>query len=376
MTQTVLTRIEDLAAILRIAGPTELLLVADRHAYAQSGASARLQPILVDYRVSIFSDFEPNPEAAHAERCFEKLPPGGNLTVIAIGGGSAIDMAKLICFLHAGNRRTEAWWSQRENLVPRTARLIAIPTTAGTGSEATHFAVVYTAGVKHSVAHPSLLPDLVVLDPSLTYSLPPSITAATGLDAVTQAFESLWSRRATPESSDYAEQSLRIGLKHLAKAVTRPAPADRQAMLDAAHLSGKAINVSRTTAAHALSYKLTSRYGVPHGYAVALSLLALLRAPRVATFSAEHDNRLTTAMGTIYAAFAIHPTSHDAQTSLAAAWHELLTAVGCPTTLAACGLRNDEELTELARAANAERLANHPTPLTTDQLEQALKFVR
>ena len=106
--------------------------------------------------------------------------------------------------------------------------------------------------------------------------MPPTITADTGLDALCQAIESLWSVQSTSESIDYATQSIRLAWKHLEAAVLHPCEEDRRAMSQAAHLAGKAINISKTTAPHAISYTITSKFGVAHGRAVALTLGALL----------------------------------------------------------------------------------------------------
>ena len=153
---------------------------------------------------------------------------------------------------------------------------MAIPTTAGTGSEATHFAVVYVDGEKYSLAAPSLLPDYAVVDWKLTTSLPRRMTVATGLDAFCQAIESIWAVAANDESLAYAIEAARLAFENLPVAANSPTPTARQAMSRASYLAGKAINITKTTAPHALSYFLTSRYGVPHGMAVACTLASLL----------------------------------------------------------------------------------------------------
>ena len=155
--------------------------------------------------------------------------------------------------------------------------MIAIPTTAGTGSEATHFAVVYVDGEKYSLAHPYLVPAYAVIDPLLTYSLPAGVTAASGLDAFCQAIESIWAVGATDVSHTFATEAARLAVQHLRAAVQNPTDTARAGMCRAAHLSGKAINISKTTAPHALSYVLTAEYGLAHGVAVALTLAPMLQ---------------------------------------------------------------------------------------------------
>jgi alcohol dehydrogenase class IV len=150
--------------------------------------------------------------------------------------------------------------------------LIAIPTTAGTGSEATHFAVVYHDNKKYSVAHKSILPDVAILVNSLTASQPKHLTACAGLDAFSQAIESYWSVNATEESKAYAREAILLLIPNLVQAVNFPNKNNRQAVMKGAYFAGKAINISKTTAAHAVSYAFTTYYGIPHGHAVFLTL--------------------------------------------------------------------------------------------------------
>jgi alcohol dehydrogenase class IV len=377
MTQERLDHLEDVAKLLAEWQPGKLLIVADRGAYQHSGAAERLTSLAKEFESTYFFEFQPNPQAVDAEECNQCLDRADDATVLVIGGGSAIDIAKLACYLHARGGPQESWWGRSETSAPRRARLIAVPTTAGTGSEATHFAVVYANGEKHSVAHPSLLPDAVVLDASLTANLPPAITAASGLDAITQAIESLWAKQATEESLGHARQALALGLANLERAVNAPEPKHRQAMLEAAHLSGKAINISRTTAAHALSYRLTSRYDVPHGFAVAICLLGLLRDMDTRYGQiVDANDQLGLALAAIAREFGSEWSTSHRLAMVTARWEELLKQVGCPTTLASCGAGGEADREELSQAANAERLGNQPVPLTTEQLKRVLDTIR
>lgn len=148
--------------------------------------------------------------------------------------------------------------------------LAAIPTTSGTGSEATHFAVVYLEGKKYSLAHPAILPDYVVLDPGLTEGMSSYLTACTAMDALCQAIESFWSVNATEESTVFSRRGVELAIKYIKKAVLNPDRESREALQQAAYYAGKGINLAKTTAAHAFSYYLTSEYGIPHGQAVGL----------------------------------------------------------------------------------------------------------
>jgi alcohol dehydrogenase class IV len=136
--------------------------------------------------------------------------------------------------------------------------------------------VAYVDGEKYSVAHPSLRPDVAIVDPELTYRLPASLTVATGLDAFCQAVESMWAVGATEQSLVFAREAMQLAWKHLGPSANTPTPESRFAMSRASHLAGNAINISKTTSSHALSYFLTSHYGIPHGTAVAMTLSTML----------------------------------------------------------------------------------------------------
>jgi alcohol dehydrogenase len=361
-----------------------VLVVADPQAYELTGARERLAPMLESAEATVFSGVSPNPtldDVQQAVSAFEATQPSA---IVAIGGGSAIDLAKATSLFGAqpysadSNHGApclsiEAAWH------PRAIPLVAIPTTAGTGSEATHFAVVYREGVKHSLAHPSLLPDVVVLDETLTASMPRATAAASGLDAVAQAIESMWSIRATEQSIDTAEQALRMGLRHLVAAVNTQARQARRGMLDAAYLSGKAINVSRTTAAHALSYTLSSRHGIPHGMAVAVWLGPLMRLNgRADATNVTHPGgveHLRAVLRRIASAFDLGSDLPDAMDAAADRWENLAREVGCPTTLGEWGVNEEAEIDHIVESVNEQRLANNPRTLSLADLRKLVRGV-
>ena len=150
--------------------------------------------------------------------------------------------------------------------------LYVLPTTAGSGSEATHFAVCYCDGKKYSVSASSMLPDRVFVDYRLTLNNPSYLTACSGLDALCHSIESFWAVKATAKSKLYAKKALNLLLPNLYKCIHNPDADVRSKIAEAAYFSGKAIDISTTTAPHAFSYKITSLLGIPHGHAVAMSI--------------------------------------------------------------------------------------------------------
>ncbi|MDC7234668.1 MAG: phosphonoacetaldehyde reductase [Spirochaetales bacterium] len=252
-----------------------VLLVTGRASYEACGASREIERIFAGCEIVRFSDFETNPR-------LEDLQKGLPLCrkadlIVAVGGGSVLDMAKLLKAFAACDGNPEDFVTGRKKLESLSSLpLIAVPTTSGSGSESTHFAVVYVNKIKYSLAHPELLPSIVVLDPSLTLSMSAQQAAVSGLDALSQAVESWWSVNANPESRNFAEKSMALTLEHLIPSVQSGSLKNREGMQRAANLAGQAINISKTTGAHAFSYYLTSRFGIPHGYAAALMLIPFI----------------------------------------------------------------------------------------------------
>ncbi|MBR1766792.1 MAG: phosphonoacetaldehyde reductase, partial [Bacteroidales bacterium] len=189
--------------------------------------------------------------------------------LVAVGGGSTIDVAKCIKLFCRMNP-AENYFAQ--DFADSGVPLVAIPTTAGTGSESTRYAVVYYRGEKQSITHGSLIPDYAILDSSLLATLPLYQKKCTMLDALCQGIESLWSVNSTDESMRYAKLAIEGIMYNWREYIEHNDATAARHIMTAANHAGQAINISQTTAPHAMSYKLSSLYGVPHGHAVALCL--------------------------------------------------------------------------------------------------------
>jgi alcohol dehydrogenase class IV len=210
--------------------------------------------LLKNSNVTAYSDFSNNPNDKDMNKAVEFLNNKKYDVILAAGGGSVIDFAKIFRY-------------KVDSYIP----LVAVPTTAGTGSEATKFAVFYINGKKHSIEDERIVPNYAVIDSQFLCDSPPYLKACTGFDALAQAIESFWSVNSTEESRKYAMQSIVICKENLANYVHSNDEIAAENMALAAHLSGKAINISKTTAPHAFSYFFTIKYGISHGHAVALS---------------------------------------------------------------------------------------------------------
>lgn len=250
--------------------PQKIFLVGDKLSYKISGAELFIKDIL-NIPVN-FSDFNPNPQINDLKKGISIFNNGNFDLILAIGGGSVLDMAKLISIFAHQNLEIEEVLENQSLINNVKTPLLAIPTTSGTGAEATAFAVLYVDKVKYSVACESILPNYVYLSPEFSLSAPPYLTACTGLDAFCQAIESVWSVNSTPESETYAFEAVDLVWKNLYNAVNKNDEKAKSLMQEAAFLAGKAINITKTTAPHAISYAFTSYYKIPHGHAVSLSL--------------------------------------------------------------------------------------------------------
>jgi alcohol dehydrogenase class IV len=245
-----------------------VLVVASPSAVARTGVAE----LLKDRSIAYFHDFAPNPRLADALAACAAVEAFQPELVLGIGGGSALDVAKVARIVQSaastsGQARVPA-------LRDRAARLILAPTTSGTGAEVTRFATVYAGGRKVSVDHARVRADAAIVDPELTAACPREVTMSCLLDALSHAIESYWSRRSTSQSRALAGQAL-VRLVELADVAGSRKPysdAQREALGEAALLAGLAIDVTRTTAAHAFAYPTTIGFGIPHGLACALHL--------------------------------------------------------------------------------------------------------
>ena len=240
----------------------KILLVSGKKSFPKFLKCPELCEVLGNLNLFHFHDYSSNPKKEEAIKGSEVFLKGDFNFLLAIGGGSAMDMAKLIKFFS-------------NTKVP----LVAIPTTCGTGSEATSFATYYEGKIKKSADSKSLLPNYTILYSQLLKSLPKVVKGHTLSDALSHAIESYWSINSTEYSRQLAREAISIILE---KASFFMEGHNREA-LKASHLAGKAINLTKTTAAHALSYSMTSLFDIPHGQAVALSL------PELFVFNANID---------------------------------------------------------------------------------------
>lgn len=305
-----------------------------------------------------FRDFSPNPDYSSVVKGVESFRANGCDSILAIGGGSAMDVAKCIK-LYA--TMFEGCDYLHEPVIPNAIPFVAVPTTAGTGSEATRFAVVYYNGEKQSVNDSSCIPQAVLFDASVLESLPPYHRKSTMMDAFCHAVESFWSVNSTDESKAFAKSAVRLILENSGPYLSND-PAGNKKMLEAANLAGKAINISQTTAGHAMCYKLTSLYGIAHGHAASLCVCALW------PYMIAHREDCADSRGTAYLSqmFKELAGCMGAETPEAAAEKFRNFVDGLALERPTVHSENDFEI--LKKSVNPVRLKNNPVRLDADSI--------
>lgn len=356
-------------------GWQRVALICGRSSFEASGASRVLPLLRRRAEVELWRDFSTNPDSRDLQRGLDLFSGREPSAIVGIGGGSAMDMAKLLCaFQGKSSQDVVGRIESGRPIRRRGSDLVLVPTTSGSGSEATEFAVVYVGEKKLSIEGPALKADEVILDPRLARSGSSYQRATSGIDAVAQAVESLWAVGATTRSRRHARWALALLLPTIERFVKEPSMLDARAMCIGSHLAGRAINISKTTAAHALSYGLTKRFGVSHGHAVALTLGHLIEAH----VRAEPD-RLSKGVEPRRHREAISELLHRLGSAdgaqARARFLDLMERVGLATRLkSACSTGSPEPAT-LIEAVNLQRLGNNPVVLGRTDLQRIVREV-
>lgn len=300
----------------------------------------------------VFSGYHANPDLADSEAGAAMYRMEECDGLISIGGGSCMDTAKAIKARLNTEDENSLKASKLKNII--SCPQIAIPGTAGTGSEATQFAVVYENGSKVSLNHTELRPDGVILDPALLDSLPAYHKKACALDALAQGIESYWSRGSNDDSKVHAYLAI-IGVLDNLKTYLGGDPHAASEMLDASFQSGKAIQITRTTAAHAMSYRLTKIMGIAHGHACMLTL------PTLWEMMLEHEEMKET----------LQDLSTKMRLGDSQIVPKLLRGILYDLEMEIPTMPDEKTLDELTDSVNVERLNNHPVTMSRKEIREA-----
>ncbi len=348
--------------LCRSLGARRVLLVSD----AGLVAAGHVEPVRAALEAAglptaVFSEVHQNPTTEDVERCRAAAAPHAPDLILGLGGGSSLDTAKGANFLLTNGGSMKDYWRSGPVATPLLP-MIAVPTTAGTGSEVQSFALIsqLESHRKMACGDPSAQPRIALLDPVLTETMPTHVTAHTGIDTLTHAVESFVTSRRNPVSSLWAKEAFRLVNRHLETVLSAPSDhTARGGMLLASAFAGLAIEASMLGAAHALANPLTARFDTEHGRAVGLML------PTVVRFNAEDP-----AVARLYAELFDPSAVGDRQASesadrLARRIGALLDAAGMPESLAECGVA-ESDLDGLAELA-AEQWTGGFNPRPVDR---------
>ena len=348
--QKILTGIGNLSDALK--GSTKVLLVCDS-SFPFLNIKDDIEDMDVPYVV--FDQFTPNPLYDDVCKGVELFDREQCDTILAVGGGSSLDVAKCIK-LYSKMDPSQVYLEQE--YTDTGLKLIAVPTTAGTGSESTRYAVIYYQGKKQSVTHESIVPDIAILESKVLKTLPLYQKKCTMMDALCQGIESWWSVNSTDESKGYSKIAIETIMKWWREYIYENTFESAKQIMLAANYAGRAICITQTTAPHAFSYKVTSLYNLPHGHAVAVCL------PEIWNFMIDNQNSSFDIRGKGY---------------LNEVFDQIAGSMGCATANQAVslfrrmmadmemnnpiGINREMEIDILSSSVNPIRLRNNPVKL-------------
>lgn len=359
MQQNIIQGIDKLPQILKEINSKKLFFVVDS-SYPFLNIKDAIEALEVEK--VMFSDFTPNPLYEDVCKGIDLLKAEKCDSILAVGGGSAIDVAKCIKLAvlaaEGNNAIIPPLVNTRVACDGLKLPFIAIPTTAGTGSESTHNAVMYYEGSKQTVTNDGVLPDYALLEPTVLKTLPLYQKKCTMMDALCQGIESWWSVNSSEESYEYSRKTIELIMQNWRAYIFDNNLKAAEQIMIAANYGGRAINITQTTAAHAMSYKITSLYKLPHGHAVAICL------PEIWEYMIGHMEKCIDPRGVEY---------------LSGIFLQIANVMGCETPFSAISIfrqmlanmelknpvsgEREKEIAALSKSVNPIRLKNNPIEL-------------
>ncbi|WP_294911981.1 iron-containing alcohol dehydrogenase family protein [uncultured Eubacterium sp.] len=310
--------------------------------------------------VEIFSDIRPNPTTDNVNDCVRLMREVDADFAVALGGGSPMDCCKAACAIVRGDDKIEPYHSLGKPISAKEAiPMIAVTTTSGTASEVTNISVLtdVNKNLKQPMNDPAMYPKIAVIDPELTLTVPPQVTASTGLDVLSHAIESYWSTLNQPICSACSIYAARLVFEWLEKAYAEPENLTaREKMAEASIVAGVAFSHPRTTGSHACSFPLTNIYGIPHGEACAFTLDYFVK------FNAKHadsDGRLDALA---------KDCGFDSAYEMADEISAMKKRMGMRSRLSEIGCTSDEQIAELTKKSMSMLMKRNPIELSESDI--------
>lgn len=348
-------------------GGTRGILVASR-SFAKNGLADEFIKMSGGLIRAVFSNVRPNPTTDNVDECVKLMREIDADFAVALGGGSPMDCCKAACAIARGEDVIRSYHSGGRAVNSNEAiPMIAVTTTSGTASEVTNISVLtdLSLKLKNPMNDPVMYPKIAVVDPELTLTVPPQVTASTGLDVLSHAVESYWATIHQPICSACSVHSARLVFEWLEKAYNSPDDLQaREKMAEASIVAGVAFSHPRTTGSHACSFPLTNIYGVPHGEACAFTLDYFIRFN---ADNADGDGRIT--------AFA-KDCGFNSPYEMADEITAMKKRMKMRTTLSEIGCKTDEQIMELTEKSMSMLMTRNPIELTKKDIFEMYNTLR
>lgn len=355
--------IKTLAEEVRKLGGSRGILITSP-SFAKRGMADKIKADSEGLIVAVYSQVSPNPDVKECEACISMIRENDCDFVVALGGGSVMDCAKAASVICTADKPITAFVDDMSLLPETHLPVIAVPTTSGTGSEVTSVSVLsdHEKGTKKPIFCNAMYPKVAIVDPELTYSVPPYITACTGMDVLCHSIEAYWSKHHQPICDSLAIHALRTVLENLRTACAEPEnPIAREKMAEASVVAGLAFGIPKTTSSHACSYPLTNRLGIAHGEACGLTIDTFLE------INGKHDDgRL---------AFLAKQLGFETIDALAEEIRSLKEDIGMRADLKDLEL-SDEMFEILVKESQHPNLLNNPVEITEEMLREMYTKMR
>lgn len=357
----------DLAKYIDEIGGTRGVLVCG-NSFCKNGVADEFLRLGGGKIVEIFSDIRPNPTTDNVNDCVRLMREVDADFAVALGGGSPMDCCKAACAIARGDDNIEPYHSLGKPISAKEAiPMIAVTTTSGTASEVTNISVLtdINKNLKQPMNDPAMYPKIAVIDPELTLTVPPQVTASTGLDVLSHAIESYWSTLNQPICSACSIYAARLVFEWLEKAYTEPENLTaREKMAEASIVAGVAFSHPRTTGSHACSFPLTNIYGIPHGEACAFTLDYFVK------FNAKHadsDGRLDALA---------KDCGFDSAYEMADEISAMKKRMGMRSRLSEIGCTSDEQIAELTKKSMSMLMKRNPIELNESDIGEMYNKLR
>ena len=345
----------------------KILIITGKNSFEKSGAKAKLEKLLQNKNHKTFFKENDYPEINELKVFISAIDLFKPDVILSVGGGAVLDLAKIGNCLCLENNYVDKIKKGTLSITKKFTKVIAIPTTAGSGAEVTSNAVLYIDKIKYSIEGKNIKPDYAFVDPELVMSLPNALSASSGFDAMSQAIESLFSKKSNDESVKYALKSLEYSYNNIESHVNKKTFLTAYNMCNASFFSGKAINISKTTAPHAVSYPFTAYFGIKHGHAVSLTLTDFIEYNFLKKDYSDANFNLDSRFKLIFETFKVNGLK-----DLIPKINNILSNINLETNFSKLNISGSNNIEKVVSNINAQRLNNNPVPLTVNSVKEIL----